>query len=174
MMINWFIGLGPQHGRLHYFQQNQIWQWKQNQQGWTPETRKMLMKLLRHQPLLMKKSSFEGIILFLYYLDKLVSVSAEVFSSSGPKLGVATGHSSPLHPHPGHDVPLQHLDQLSLVPHQLVQTVHWNLKHQSLRNKEKKLLLYRQVHQLSKNVLIAFKAKWSGGHFLLAVFKVKF
>jgi len=61
------------------------------------------------------------------HLDKLVSVSAEVFSSSGPELGVATGHSSPLHPHPGHDVPLQHLDQLSLVPHQLVQTVHWNL-----------------------------------------------
>ena len=55
MMINWFIGLGPQHGRLHYFQQNQIWQWKQNQQGWTPETRKILIKLWRHQPLLMKK-----------------------------------------------------------------------------------------------------------------------
>ena len=62
------------------------------------------------------------------YLDKLAPVSDDLLASGGLELLVAGGDLLALHPDPGHDVALQHLDQLLLVGHQLVQGVDRDLE----------------------------------------------
>lgn len=57
------------------------------------------------------------------HLDELAPVRNDLLSGGGLELLVAAGDLLALHPDPGHDVPLQHLDQLLLVAHQLVQGV---------------------------------------------------
>ena len=63
-----------------------------------------------------------------FYLDELAPVRNDLLSGGGLELLVAAGDLLALHPDPGHDVPLQHLDQLLLVAHQLVQGVDRDLK----------------------------------------------
>ena len=62
-----------------------------------------------------------------FYLDKLAPVRDDLLPGSGLELLVSAGDLLALHPDPGHDVALQHLDQLLLVAHQLVQGVHGDL-----------------------------------------------
>ena len=63
-----------------------------------------------------------------FYLDELAPVSDDLLPSGGLELLVAGGDLLALHPDPGHDVALQHLDQLLLVGHQLVQGVNRDLE----------------------------------------------
>ena len=62
------------------------------------------------------------------YLDKLLSLSPQLGPAGAGELGGAVRHRLTLQPHAGQDVTLQHLLQLLLVGHQLVQGVHGHLK----------------------------------------------
>ena len=57
------------------------------------------------------------------YLDKLAPVGDDLLAGGGLELLVAGGDLLALHPDPRDDVALEHLDQLLLVGHQLVQGV---------------------------------------------------
>lgn len=61
------------------------------------------------------------------HLDKLAPVCDDLLSGGRLELLVPAGDLLALHPDPGHDVTLEHLDQLLLVTHQLVQGVHGDL-----------------------------------------------
>lgn len=60
-------------------------------------------------------------------LDKLLSLSPQLGPAGAGELGGAVRHRLTLQPHAGQDVTLQHLLQLLLVGHQLVQGVHGHL-----------------------------------------------
>ena len=62
------------------------------------------------------------------YLDKLAPVCDDLLAGGGLELLVAGGDLLALHPDPGDDVTLQHLDQLLLVGHQFVQGVDRDLE----------------------------------------------
>jgi len=57
------------------------------------------------------------------HLDKLAPVGDDLLAGGGLELLVAGGDLLALHPDPGDNVTLEHLDQLLLVGHQLVQGV---------------------------------------------------
>ena len=76
----------------------------------------------RHFSILIKQTKT------VFYLDKLAPVGDDLLAGGGLELLVAGGDLLALHPDPGHDVALEHLDQLLLVGHQLVQGVNRDLE----------------------------------------------
>ena len=63
-----------------------------------------------------------------FYLDKLLPLGPQLVATGTDVLDGAVRDVLTLHPDPGDDVTLQHLLQLGLVRHQLVERIHWNLE----------------------------------------------